>query len=425
MLKYFKHRCLVALLLWSCALAHAGDEEIFRDRFEPGPVSTSFDVAWSSDTELLEGDAVDALISIDASGEVFTFSTAALDDAGISLVPGKVMVLEGISLRRTDSVNTSGGTTVVSTSQASLNEAIDSGEMAWELDVGFNELATAEVLLADRGIGCSPAYNPDEETVTFECSFDDYTMRLTLTRGTNSSSIQYQVIKGDEEDTNASFTGTGVLTNFDSGGSASFSGGELESFRHDASDAQMDINITLAAAGSGSNDLNYEVPFPVIRIPFTVGPIPMSIDIGVQFVAVLEVPAQFSASATATADFRYRGDTGFTYEGSSVDTSATINDHEFSNGAFDSAAPIGVQVDAGFGIAFPRVSLNVLTSEVAWLHTGFILQSHLFWGPVCKEGLAKLVVEGGYKLEILGVELLSDKQTFAQRERREPPKGCQ
>lgn len=421
-------RYLIAFLTAAATLGWhggtlAGDEEIFRDRFEPGPVSTSFDVTWSSGTELLAGDAVDALISTDASGEAFTFSTQALDDANINFVPGEIMVLEGIALRRVDSVNTSGDTTVVSTSRAALDEAIENGEMEWTLDVGFNELATAEVFLADRGGGCSPAFDPDKGTVTFECSIDDYTMRLELSRGANSSTIQYQVVKGTDE-ANASFTGTGVLTNFDSGGSASFSGGELESFRHDTSDAQMDINIALAAAGSGSNDLSYEVPFPVIRIPFTVGPIPMSIDIGVQFVAVLEVPANVAASATGSADFRYRGDTGFTYQGGSVDTTATINGHDFSNGQFDSGAPIGVQVDAGFGIAFPRVSLNVLTSEVAWLHTGFILESHLFWGPVCKEGLAKLVVEGGYQLEILGTELLSDQQTFAERERRVPPEGC-
>lgn len=398
----------------------AGTDEIFADRF--AGVATSFEAVWSPDVELVEGDAVDALIDVDASGAIFTFSTTLLNAAGIVFSPGELMMLEGLALRRVDSVATSGPNTIVTTSQAALNEAIVSGQMDWSLDIGFEEIAAAEIFMPGRGGGCTPAFDPEAQQISFECSFDDYTMALTLSRTGTSSSIQYQVTKGTDQ-ANASITGTGVLSNFDASGSASFSGGELAGFHQNTQDAQMDLNISLAAAGSGSNDLNFEVPFPIIRIPFTVGPIPMSIDIGVQFVAIMEVPLAASASAMASADFRYRGDTGFTYEGGSVDGSATINDHEFSNGAFDSASQF-VSVDAGFGIAFPRVSLNVLTSEVAWVHTGFTLQSSLRFGPICKVGIAGLVVQGGYKLEILGVELLSEQETFASEERREESEGC-
>ena len=400
--------------------AHAGEDAVFADRFQG--VATSFDVVWSPEVELVEGDGLDALIDIDAEGEIFTFSTALLADAGVSFSTGNIMVLHGVALRRIDAVALSGPNTLVTTSQAGLNEAITSGEMGWSLDIGFQEIVAAEIFMPGRGSGCSPAADPEAQTVSFECSFDDYTMSLILSRTGTSSSIQYQVTKGNDQ-ANASITGTGVLSNFDASGSASFSGGELSSFQQNADDAQMDLNISLAAAGSGSNDLNFEVPFPIIRIPFTVGPIPMSIDIGVQFVATMNVPLSASASATASADFRYRGDTGFTYEGSAVDTTATINDHDFSNGQFDSGSQF-VSVDAGFGIAFPRVSLNVLSSEVAWLHTGFTLQSSLRFGPICKVGIAGLVVQGGYKLEILGVELLSDQETFASEQRREESEGC-
>ncbi len=414
-------RQLLGVLLCILMLPlQAGTDDIFADRFSG--VATSFDVVWSPDVELVEGDALDALLSVDAAGEVFTFDTALLGAAGIAFAPGEVMILEGLALRRVASVSLSGPTTIVTTAQAALNEAIVSGQMDWALDIGFQEIANAEIFMAGRGSGCSPAFDPEAQQISFECSFDDYTMALTLSRTGSSSSIQYQVTKGTDQ-ANASITGTGTLSNFDTDGSASFSAGELTSFQQNTQDAQMDLNIALSAAGSGSNDLNFEVPFPIIRIPFTVGPIPMSIDIGVQFVAIMEVPLSATASATASADFRYRGDTGFTYEGATVDTTATINDHEFSNGEFDSASQF-VSVDAGFGIAFPRVSLNVLTSEVAWVHTGFTLQSSLRFGPVCKVGIAGLVVQGGYKLEIMGVELLSDQETFASEERRVESDGC-
>ncbi|NBD95182.1 MAG: hypothetical protein GVY11_01735 [Gammaproteobacteria bacterium] len=408
----------VALVAASTTAA-AGEKVIFEDRFEPP--ETFFEATWSDDTVMLEGADVDALVDVDEAGEVFTFSTAALDAAGVSYAAGDIMVVEGIALRRVDSVSTGGGSTVLTTSEAALDEAIVEGEMAWNLDIGFDDIAAGQMFIpGERGAGCSPEY--DGQTVSFECSFDDYTMSLELVAGGDTSSITYQVVKGTEEN-NASITGTGVLSQFDSTGGASFGGNELSSFSHDNDNTQMNLNIALAAAGSGSNDLNFEVPFPVIRIPFTVGPIPMSIDIGVQFVAIMEVPLSASASATASADFQYNGDTGLTYEGATVDASATINDHDFSNGEFDSASNF-VSVDAGFGIAFPRVSLNVLTSEVAWVHTGFTIQSSLRFGPICKVGIAGLVVQGGYTLSIMGQELASAEETFAEEEQRVESDGC-
>jgi len=413
-----------SLTLFAASLlpvAQAGTDDLFADRFMG--VATEFDAVWAPEVELLEGDAVDALVDIDASGEVFTFSTALLTAAGITFASGEIMVLEGIALRRIDVVTASGTETIVATSQAALNEAITSGQMDWSLGIGFEEIADAQMFIPGRqGVGCSPAFDPEAQQVSFECSFDDYTMSMALSRTGTSSSIQYQVTKGNEQ-ANASITGTGTLSNFDASGSASFDAGELATFRQNTDNAQMDLNIALAAAGSGSNDMSFEVPFPIIRVPFTVGPIPMSVDIGVQFVAIMEVPLSASASATASADFRYRGDTGFTYEGATVDATATINDHSFENGEFDSASNF-VSVDAGFGIAFPRVSLNVLTSEVAWVHTGFTLQSSLRFGPICKVGIAGLVVQGGYQLEIMGVELLSEQATFAEEERRVESDGC-
>ncbi|MEE4330584.1 MAG: hypothetical protein V2J10_06935 [Wenzhouxiangella sp.] len=417
-----------SLFRWSVAMLVAGSstalsagvDDVFADRFIGA--QTEFSAVWAPEVELIEGDAVDALVDVDAEGEIFTFDTASLSTAEIEFLAGDIMVLEGIALRRVDGVSIVGPNTVLATSQAALNEAITSGQMDWSLSIGFEELENAQMFMPGRDPGCSPSFDEEQQEISFECSFDDYTMSMKLSRSGSSSTIQYQVVKGSEEN-NASITGTGTLSHFDASGSASFDAGELGTFEQNMNDAQMDLNIALAAAGSGSNDLNFEVPFPIVRIPFTVGPIPMSIDIGVQFVVTMEVPLSASASATASADFRYRGDTGFTYEGATADVSATINDHSFENGVFDSASNF-VSVDAGFGIAFPRVSLNVLTSEVAWVHTGFILQSSLRFGPICKVGIAGLRVEGGYKLEIMGVELFSDQQTFAQEERRVESDGC-
>jgi hypothetical protein len=137
----------------------------------------------------------------------------------------------------------------------------------------------------------------------------------------------------------------------------------------------------------------------------------------------LKVPAAAGASATASANYSYTGDTGFSYDGGDIVTVATINGHDFTDGQFDSASNFA-DVDAQFGLAFPRIGLAILNQEVAWLHTGFIIGSSITFGPICKAGYTKLVVEGGYEVKVLGVSLASDKATFAEREKRVSQNNC-
>jgi hypothetical protein len=159
------------------------------------------------------------------------------------------------------------------------------------------------------------------------------------------------------------------------------------------------------------------IPVPQLAI------LGVSIDISAQIIASLKVPAAAAASATASANYSYTGDTGFSYDGGDIQTVATINGHDFTDGQFDSGSNF-VDVDAQFGLAFPRIGLAILNQEVAWLHTGFIIGSSLTFGPICKAGYTKLVVEGGYGIEVLGVTLVSDKATFAEREKRVSQNNC-
>ena len=59
-----------------------------------------------------------------------------------------------------------------------------------------------------------------------------------------------------------------------------------------------------------------------------------------------------------------------------------FEDPDFSGGVFDSSASFGIPVDAQAGVAFPRVSLNVLNQEVAYVLTGMTVGSKLTWGPI-------------------------------------------
>lgn len=418
-------RLFVGMLLLSVAATTVYAQQILNDGFEGFGVT--FDVEWSSNTQLIEGDAMAALLNSDLATGEFQFSTDQLAQRGITLEIGNILLVEGIAVVLIDSIVENGGATVVSTSEATLADAIENGTIAWDAGIGYEQLSQATVQVGNttEAASCVPENNAGESSVTFSCTSGDYTMTLKVTSLNGKAELQYHVVQKVGSNATASFTGTGTLDNFNSTGHIQYVNGALDNWKYDSDALAMNLRIELAAAGSGSSNINYQLPVPMLKIPIPqLAILGVSIDISAQLVASLTVPAEVSASATASANYSYRGETGFTYDGADVTTVASINGHDFTDGSFDSASLIGANVDAQFGLAFPRIGLGILNQEVAWLHTGFIIGSSLTWGPICKSGYAKIVVEGGYKIVILGVDVVGDKTTFAEREKRVPESGC-
>jgi len=425
---------LAVALLFLVGASSAHADLMLRDGFE-GPPAT-FDVEWSANTQLIEGDAVSALLSSDPETGEFQFSTAQLTQFGVTLEPGDVLIIEGLAVVHIESVQEIGGTTIVGTSEATLADAIKNGTVAWNVGIGYEQLsqATASVGTLDAGgrleavgaldANCVPSYNPDESSVTFTCTSGDYTMTLKVSSLNGKAELLYQVVQKVGDNATASFKGTGTLDSFNSTGQINFVNNALDSWSYDSDALTMALRIELAAAGSGNSNLSYKLPVPMLKIPIPqLAILGVNINISAQIIASLKVPAAAAASATASANYSYNGDTGFSYDGGDIETVATINGHDFTDGQFDSAST-SADVDAQFGLAFPRIGLAILNQEVAWLHTGFIIGSSITFGPICKAGYTKIVVEGGYGIKVLGVTLASDKATFAEREKRVSQNNC-
>lgn len=406
-----------AIVLSTLAFA-AEAEPVFTSGFENDV--TRADVVWDARTRLIEGDAMDALESADPEAGSFVFLNAGLSDAGITLAIDDVLLVSGLSLGTITGLSDDGTRTTVTTGPATLADAIESGRLFVQLDIGYDELATAKVSIP-KGT-CSPSL--EGTTVTFTCTFNDYTVTMKLTGGHDQTVVQYGVLKGDAEGTHASFTGTGTFSQVTQVADIAYDGGELDSVDYRQDGLQMDFNIALAAAAAGSSTIREDIPFPIFTIPFTVGPIPMSVTIGAGFVAQLTVPAEASASATAQANYRYRSDSGLTFEGGTAGASAQLSGVAFSDGAFDAASTF-VPVDAQFGLAVPRIALNVFTSEVAYILSGITIGSNIQFGPICKSGYSRVLIQGGYGLTILGIPLVDQtNQILAEDQIRVPEGGC-
>jgi hypothetical protein len=401
--------------------------------------TTTFDVTYAPDTTVADGDA---LVEADDAAHRYTLAADALDRVPAE---GDVLIIAGRALGHVTSVSRDGGDVTVTLGPASLADAIDDGTVGWDVPLTFAPDALVEaagatprpapgphVRLAGLSMvgtdGVTRAVPADlilaqDGAVDWTYPEGDRTYRFRLTPRGEQVDIKVQVTKGGDGDPSLVYTAEGTIGSLRSVARGEFADGELTSLSVQNRQLAGDLDLSVAAAGSGLGSIDFELPGVMLEYVVLVGPVPLTIGISTKVIGNISVPNE--ASATAKASFSYRGDAGFSYDGSEVDVDATMGTMQLDPEPADAAGMIGSDVDVQFGVAFPRVSVSLFDQLlVPYVHTGMILGSSLTWGPVCKRGYVKLVVEAGYDFKVLGATLSSDKTTLAERERTAAGDNC-
>ena len=433
--------------------------------------STTWDVEYADDTVVLAGDALDALVEADDDAGTYAFESVDVD-----LAEGQVLVLAGRALRRVTSVATDGDTTTVQTEPATLADAIHEGTVAWDvpLEFSFEQFATAveapdaqalgaagEVRAATAGqvrlarigmrmpdgrvlpvqsgeeigeaIHDSIEVDRENGSVAWTYEADGNTFQFRLTSKGDAVDILVVVSRGGAADATMAFRGEGTIASMRSVASTSYVDGELASSDIDVQELGGSLDLSLAVAGAGTAPVQLEVPVPMLTYTWLVGPVPVTVDLTAQIIG--NVRAEANASAQATASFEYRGDVGITYEGTEVTTSGATDVDQMDPEPADSAAAMGLNVDAQFGVAFPKVSLSLFGQGIVpHLHWGAVIGSSLEWGgpaagfpasSVCKQAYVRMEVTGGYDITVLGRELASETfDPLYEDERRTQGDSC-
>jgi hypothetical protein len=163
--------------------------------------------------------------------------------------------------------------------------------------------------------------------------------------------------------------------------------------------------------------LTYELPVPLMVVPFVVGPIPMALKIKAQFVVKAVIPAE--ASAHAQVRFAYDSTLGFRYAGHEVAASGRLGSIEIDEeGETRTGAAGGAAVN--FGVGFPRVELSILgDSIVPWAQVAFLVGGSFTFFPACQTADALFLGAAGYDLSILGIIGLGGDSIEFYRETKE------
>ncbi len=394
-------------------------------------ITPIYEVEYKDNTVILKDDSNDLIRNLDTASNTYTFDGSKFAE---DPVVGGVILVEGKLLRKVKSVNRNGGDLVVETEDAALTDAIQNGEIAWEITPEWSDATS----LKFDGVTVMKLPTELNEKIEHTISYGgiDHKIEIEpkLVDGKVSSCIfSFIMAKKIAGDATAAFTAKGTVTLPSQSTLIKIKEGKLENFKSFNKGITADLELSLSAAGSTSGEHSLELPgvalsIPIRFIPTPSGPIPLpipvSIDIGIQFVTQMKVP-DVASSASASSKLSLTADGDFEYTNSGIKTEGKFGKDQITDGEFDAAANLGLPIDVQFGVAFPRVGLNIAGQELAYIHTGFTTGSSLNWGPLCKSGYVKMVVEGGYELKVLGQTIAEKKKVFAERQRVAKSENCE
>ena len=397
----------------------------------PAPGEVTFDVDFAADTVIVAPEGV---------REVRDDHTYVLDAAAaVGLEAGSVLLIPGTALRRVTSINSTGGAVQVNTEFAALTDAIDDGDISWDVELpttvvfqtdpdstplpSFDEIAAGAGEIGDLesiDIGVTLPDGSLQRVAWVRAENDDLPLRATYSEGNNAYlfalgvaddhlEIQVQVKRDLGGRTALTYTATGRIETPRTSGDIQIRDGELNTARIDQEGMQGRLELDIAAAGAGQAPIDFELPGLWFKWIVPVGPIPVTFGMNARVIGDIEVPAE--ASAQAHAAYTFGGDMGFQFESGSVSAKVNMPDLGLVPEPADSAAMIGNSVNAEFGLAFPQTSVSLFDQGVIpTVYPGVILGTRLQWGPVCKTAYVKLVVQGSYDFKILGVNLFSGEK---------------
>ncbi|MEO6988605.1 MAG: hypothetical protein ABI239_08150 [Aquihabitans sp.] len=424
--------------------AAAGSDLVVDD------AKTTWDVELADDAVILDERTTAGFIESDSG--TFVFDAGSFSGGTVS--SGDVMVVPGIGMGRVTGITEDGGRIAVATSETDLSEIIENGTMSWEAPLDFSSgfvpdessgglevqpaslrrdqrpMQPGEVLFAGlsmidgQGIHHAVTAQADKEGSmewTFSGDGNEYLFRLAATR--DKIDVVTQVKREVAGEAKLAYTAKGTLNTVTSTGSATYKGGKLSSMSVEQKDLAGKMDLSIAAAGAGTGEIDFKLPGLMFKYIVFVGPVPVTIGITTKVVGNITVSGE--ASATAKASFDYSGSTGFSYSGSSIESRGKLPGLEMNPDPADAAGMIGTPVDAQFGVAFPRFEISIFDQLlVPYLHTGFTIGSSLSWGPVCKRAYVKTVMETGYDFKVLGVSLFSDDHTLFEQKREGAGDSC-
>lgn len=392
-----KHSCRTWNVALLCAVSFIGLSVVSCDLFvdmgveDPADVGDAnwpadqvqFDVEWDSATTVIDEDHTHLIKSSDQVKATYTFDSAGVAAAGLDISAGRILAIYGEGLAKVTAVTDDGQDLVADVEAAEITDAIKNGTIAWDLGMSWNPQT---VLALDMPANLparamTPRYSPaskfinDDGTVDWEVTINPFKYAIKTKLLDTSAEFEITMTKEVSKEIKAKYITQGTLKRFRFKDRIEIKDGVIQEYSHSYERLRGELTLTLVVTGSGT-DLNYTPPaVPIIKMPFLVGYIPGSLDVGAQFVVNASVP--LDATAQASAKFSYDSNYGLEFDGVEQKASATVAGNSISSEGDQPYAAGASQMAVSFGIGFPHIELSIghkwLAQASGWFHPAYLI----------------------------------------------------
>ncbi len=373
-----------------------------------GNDSTVYNVTYTDETVFIDSLAVKSLIRMDTADYVYYFKSTEPKIA--NLREDDILLIYGVALRRVVDVTTEGNETRVTTSYASLNEAIKEGTISWDKEISFKKGIVPSVQMKGREIGFKSVTSDGFE---FEFTYGEYSYKITFAFTDTKADVEFEISKELVKPVTAKFTAKGSIENFNSSSEVVFKDSELQKFGQKNTNMKGDLTLNLTVAGSGRDGITFDFPVVLLKYPVMVGPILVVINVKVLFVINCVVPVD--GSSQVEVKFEYNSTTGIKYNGTEVSADASIGDQQMNKNKAQTGASSAIGVN--WGLAFPRLEIGVFDQFIVpYIQTAFLIGGDYTFTPPCQQAKSQFIGACGVDLSFFGFGY-SAKKTFWQEEK--------
>ena len=348
------------------------------------------------------------VVSVDSEKNIYKFRSTG--EKAKNLKKGDIILIHEKALGKANKVSVQGNEIVVEAVEATLNEAIEDGTIAWTTYCDFRPETNFEAQMGTRSF--APELIAGTKT-KFDFDYGGYNYSIVMDLKKERTDVKMEVTKKLGTGVKAKFSVEGSISAFYSQNKIVYEKSQLKSYSNSNDNLQGELTLSIVVAGSGNDALNVVMPVILGTYPLMVGPIPTVIKLKMQFVVNAVVP--LDGSAQVSAKFTYNSQTGITYDGTKTEVKGRIGNYSIGKKQTETGASQAIAVN--FGIGYPRIEVGMFGSLVVpWIQTAFLIGGDYTAFPACRQARAQFIGSCGIDFSFLGFKHKENKNIWQKEE---------
>jgi len=413
--------------LWILGILFACGGEDAPSNGGPGPNIDDEPNVLTEDLELAEEAVVvdvdlrdAALLEADFETDRYVFDLSELEAAGLQIAPGDVLLVADVALVRVGAATSSGGELTVTGRDASLNELVTDGRLAWDLALDGTPDTEPKVFLGDLELARKDGLG---DSVNYSTEVNGFSVSVEITPDSSARQLQVRIIVGREAP-GGEFRAVaeGTVGYFRHALSYDVEDGNVVDFASSLERLGFDLEVEVAGANAETASATLVLPGPfriVVPIP-TALPLGLNVAITFNLLADVELPSLVMASTTFKGRFRVGGaSSGFAGDGSGL---SPMGGSASPSLEVSDPSTAGTMGGVGFTFAFaaPRIIFNALGDQASVRFDNIYTTAGSLLGSVltglCVEVGARHSLRGTATASFFGLTLGEVSHTFFEED---------